>query len=357
MGYAFRLGKYYYAGQLNDDSYKNQNKKTKDIYFFAPDVRIYNQVFVNDTHSEFFRELEKELLRHHCFIHFREHKDFEALSKKWNRNARPPWGIIFFGKYRGRIVSLPELEGLLNPILGSKWFKLYYSKIVFITKRIKKQIKGIQYFSTSHLVTSVYSTLANWIIHNQYHKIGYCFGPKGSKDTLINTFRLKHKIEKLGKRSFSIKDFKIFIYDPERPDINNSKFDLRNYFNFRTDVYFINYYINSENAHNELLEYTSFKSNLPSLLRTSKDYDILIFEKDRDALAAKQWFQKKNFAFSPAFISLENNPKYISFGIKSVIIDYNTSAYLLAHAILGDIPIARSSKGFIEATARMCLRD
>ena len=119
---------------------------------------------------------------------------------------------------------------------------------------------------------------------------------------------------------------------------------------------FINYFINSENAHNELLEYI-IQTKPTFLLRTSKDYDILIFEKDRDALAAKQWFQKKNFAVSPAFISLENNPKYISFGIKSVIIDYNTSAYLLAHAILGDIPIARSSKGFIEATARMCLRD
>ena len=120
------------------------------------------------------------------------------------------------------------------------------------------------------------------------------FWTKGSKDTLINTFRLKHKIEKLGKKSFSVKDFKIFIYDPERPDLNDPKFNLRKYYNFRPDVFFINYYIDSNNVHNELLDYTSFKSNLPSLLQNTKDYDILIFEKDKDALAAKQWYQKES---------------------------------------------------------------
>lgn len=57
-----------------------------------------------------------------------------------------------------------------------------------------------------------------------------------------------------------------------------------------------------------------------------------------------------------AIISLENAPICLHKSITSCIRDWETNGYLMAHALIGDFPVARTKRGFVAAKARVMER-
>ena len=46
-------------------------------------------------------------------------------------------------------------------------------------------------------------------------------------------------------------------------------------------------------------------------------------------------------------VTLENSAKFLFQGITASAIDYDLVGYLMAHALIGDIPLRKSSRGFL----------
>lgn len=74
---------------------------------------------------------------------------------------------------------------------------------------------------------------------------------------------------------------------------------------------------------------------------------------DDQAQEALQWAEQNRVAVprDMAILSLENRPKFYHLGISSCTFDWESVGYLMAHAIIGDVPLAQTSRGFIKTRA------
>jgi hypothetical protein len=52
-----------------------------------------------------------------------------------------------------------------------------------------------------------------------------------------------------------------------------------------------------------------------------------------------------------SLVSLDNDPRFYHLGLTYCGPDWDTIGYQMAHAIIGDFPVARTSKGFIKTKA------
>jgi DNA-binding LacI/PurR family transcriptional regulator len=99
----------------------------------------------------------------------------------------------------------------------------------------------------------------------------------------------------------------------------------------------------------------STAARLDEALALHRTADIWIFNQDQDAAAAVRWAQERRIEI-PARVSvltLENNPQNYELGISLCEPDWEHAGYLLAHAIIGDFPIEKTSKGFLRTRARV----
>ncbi|MBN1671389.1 MAG: GntR family transcriptional regulator [Kiritimatiellae bacterium] len=94
------------------------------------------------------------------------------------------------------------------------------------------------------------------------------------------------------------------------------------------------------------------------LEETRERPSVHIFAHDRAALRALAWARKRRLAV-PADVSvvtLEDNPAFLTEGLAACCMDWNTTGYLMAHALIGDIPVNRTRKGFLRVRCRVIER-
>jgi len=77
---------------------------------------------------------------------------------------------------------------------------------------------------------------------------------------------------------------------------------------------------------------------------------VWVFANDACAEQAYTWLRDSGIRIPEdmSIIGLENNPRYFSLGITSVTKDFDTMGCSMAHAIIGDIPLARTSSGALQ---------
>jgi hypothetical protein len=87
-------------------------------------------------------------------------------------------------------------------------------------------------------------------------------------------------------------------------------------------------------------------------------HETWIFPDDTQAVRAIEWCNARAIGIPDniAIVGYENDPAYYHYGITSCIIDWDTIGYLLAHAAIGDISIARTSKRYIQTNASIIQR-
>lgn len=56
---------------------------------------------------------------------------------------------------------------------------------------------------------------------------------------------------------------------------------------------------------------------------------------------------------SSRLVSLDNDPRFYHLGLSRCEIDWHNLGYLMAHALMGDIPVAVTSEGYLEPVARV----
>jgi DNA-binding LacI/PurR family transcriptional regulator len=84
-----------------------------------------------------------------------------------------------------------------------------------------------------------------------------------------------------------------------------------------------------------------------------------LFARDATALAALQWAQTRRIKVPRTLeiLSFENSPDSPAHGLSCCVADWDRIGYLLAHALIGDVPVERSRKGFIRMSAMVIERE
>jgi hypothetical protein len=83
-----------------------------------------------------------------------------------------------------------------------------------------------------------------------------------------------------------------------------------------------------------------------------------VFVTDRDAADACAWCRSHGVSVPDdvSVIGLQNEPGYYHLGISTCSPDWPAVGYLMAHAVVGGIPVGTTTKGFLRTRARMVER-
>lgn len=93
--------------------------------------------------------------------------------------------------------------------------------------------------------------------------------------------------------------------------------------------------------------------SLDEVLDAAREIDTWVFQFDSDAESALAYLADRGVRVpeETAVISLENRERFFHLGLTSCTPDLQTIGYLMAHAVLGDVPVARTSHGFLRTEA------
>jgi DNA-binding LacI/PurR family transcriptional regulator len=84
-----------------------------------------------------------------------------------------------------------------------------------------------------------------------------------------------------------------------------------------------------------------------------------VFEQERNAALALDWCRERRMQVprQVSIVGLENRREYADRGITACVRDWETMGYLMAHALIGDIPLQRTRRGFIAYGALLLERE
>jgi len=99
-----------------------------------------------------------------------------------------------------------------------------------------------------------------------------------------------------------------------------------------------------------ILRQVTVSNEIPSCFDQYMAADTWVFGQDAHAAAACAYLEEQGQRPGKkiAVIGVENDPAYYHLGITSCVEDWDTIGYLMAHAVLRDIPIARTTRRFIK---------
>lgn len=88
------------------------------------------------------------------------------------------------------------------------------------------------------------------------------------------------------------------------------------------------------------------------------DADAWLFARDGDAVKALDYCASKGIRVPRdlSIIGLSNDRQHLDRGITTCVEDWDTIGYQMAHALVGDVPVARTGRGFVRAAALMVER-
>ncbi len=93
--------------------------------------------------------------------------------------------------------------------------------------------------------------------------------------------------------------------------------------------------------------------DIEQAFQACRQSDIWVFQYGRDAARALEWLDKRGIAVPGdlSVMSLEDREEFFHLGLTTCAPDWHTIGYLMAHALIGDIPVARTSHGYLRTEA------
>jgi DNA-binding LacI/PurR family transcriptional regulator len=100
---------------------------------------------------------------------------------------------------------------------------------------------------------------------------------------------------------------------------------------------------------------TDVSNSFDEVFSSIKGRSLLIFQRDSEAAEALEWcrLHRKKVPDTIAIIGLNNNPRFFHLGITTCVPDWRSIGYLMAHTILRDIPVEKTTRGYIRTRVRM----
>jgi DNA-binding LacI/PurR family transcriptional regulator len=103
----------------------------------------------------------------------------------------------------------------------------------------------------------------------------------------------------------------------------------------------------------QIEEHVSLCGTIDEALAGFRKGDLWVFERDRHASHALQWASDHRVPVPRdiSIMGLENDPAFFDRGITTCIMDWETIGYLLAHVLIGDFAVERTSRGFVRTAS------
>ena len=307
---------------------------------------------------EAYDDLEQELSAHGVTLRFSHIKEFDLLARKWNARDNYPRGILFWN------VSAPMLGSLKAGIDTMRWKAQHSAPAILAIggapkgKPLLAHAPDIIHIAPGSIHTIQARMIADFVIERTYRHVYLFFDESreyaGGFMFLMRIWpEIKHRNPRIevkymvcprtaagGKQRFFER------VQQARKHIGQHYKEL---FSYKLHA--------QERQRFEDMAADVTVSRKPSWESCARP-SLWIFSDPHIVHGAREW-AAKNRIHTPGEISLlsiGDHESYISKGISACIVDWHTIGYQMAHALLRDHPVARTSRGFLRLQTRIIER-
>lgn len=352
-GRIHRAGKSFLAGKFS----ANVGLGTRrPVYLIRSGSGDFSRVFTTEFLARAYLAMDAVLSRRSYFLKFAGTDDLPVLQRRWLRGDETPYGLV--------LVEMTEKHGerLLRPLgdflrrHARKHHRLpvvidwYYGKLHVTAP-------GMVLFSRGHILTTLCRTLAAFVRAGHARAATFylnCASRLWEKwDVLFAFHRLLYEMRDLLTREGPHFVLECGDASPERVAILREKL-LRGAEQFARTT---------SRATSQLLgralENTRFVASAREDWERSRKTGLCVVQSSNLAAHVLDDLQGRGVHVpgSTTILALEDDLRFTHRGLSCCVPDWDTIGYNLAHHIIGDYPVARTTKGFIRSTAWLRHRE
>lgn len=319
-----------------------------DVVLFDSDPESFRSMVQKSPLSGVLQSMELFLLRRGITLRYALLESFQETCDMWCNSGTVPAGLVFHGVNQEKYEQIqPSIKHLRSRTPDNR-----PPVLLFCKEPIRKKLSKIFLASEGNMNTTFYRKVARFVCEGKYSNVRYFVNGTKSKKSFPYYLKFRTELKHLEP------DMPLRIYfipgnnglDLERILIRSGekKAELHNPI---LDKYT---HTSVQTIRNEITVVNEF---LPSQDIPAKK-SLWIFSHDDDAARALDWAHENGIEVPEtlSIMGLTNDPRFFHRGITSAIRDSQTTGYLCAHALIGDFPVARTTKGFIRPEAHVLKR-
>ncbi len=344
QGLIERVGKTFWVGTLGEIV---RTRPQKEVVFFQHESDDFSIPFQRDNMlAQPYQKMERELMEYGFKLTFATTDNVASVFRGWMSKGAMPHGLVFYAFDDTRLQAVAEplrrllkVGGAGRPSVLMEWAHGNYRKVP----------RGCTVVSRGNIATVVARELARYAVGKK-HRSATVFFDESSPGCwdFWSLIKIRTELKALDE-SFTVGyALRADKQTRDAKDHIEQRFGIVSEEHAR---YLLGKYRGGslEELAREMVLTVDMERAFPACAHR----DLWIFPSEHHASLAVAWARKNGMSVPRdlAIVGLENNPKYYHLGISSCTFDWETTGYLMAHAIIGDFPVRKSSKGFLKTRA------
>ena len=299
-----------------------------------------------------FSAMEHELHNHRLRIRFENPAKLDLFLRSDAIARSEHAGVCITGVTHRRYGRLHSAIAGLGPVLSQT------GKKILLCGVHARRPRNAHYFCHGTIITNVVRTAADYCASRGFQDIGLIF--REDEEDISNVRFLFRFISEMLVRNPHARI--MFLIQPRHPGQAPEEIFKRTV-SYRTSGHF-------EYLEGLLSKYRPMSMpQLYKLVTVGDDIDDLLRRAPRGSMwlcgtadtarACLGWYESRRVSIpsEAAILCFDEDPSLSLKGIASCVPDWHTIGYLMAHALIGDIPIRKSRKGYLRTPAVLFQRD
>jgi len=344
-GMVARAGRTYRVGTFGD---MLRPGTLREIVLIREGTKDFARLFTRDELAQAYRKMERELLANGFVLHFRTRPELEPEVKLWRRLKRLPHGLALRVNDEADFPECRRLWDDAKRCAGALGRPA--PNLLMDCNRIPLSgwPRGAHLISRGNIITTNARALAHYLVQRRYRQTVFFPEPgAGSPGSWLAKHRseLKHldrdfvfraaAVPRAGRRQSLSRLGKELAATISVPRTGQH---LSKYRKVPAQV---------------LLDESTVLPGYEAVHARFPNARIWVFARDERAAEALHWAQRKGLEVPStlSILSSEHAPEFYHLGLTCCFPDHEQIGYQMAHALIGDFPVARTSKGFIRTRA------
>ena len=345
-GHVTKVGRSYWIGSLKNQIHPSGKKR---VYLFIRNEEELSNIFRGSALGHAFRKMEDVLGSSGYLLQYAFLDSLEQLVKNWHESDEYPYGCIMYG------LDHTDLDRIQEPL----------ARIAALGKRRRMPLVidwggtadprlpgGAFLFPRANIGTTVARTLARFLTAKKFGAAVFFMdfrnlyrNPTGIiafYDFIRFRTELKHVAPGFAYRLAMLE---MSAEEAARP---LSAYVREDFLARPLDKY-------EPVPASAVAAEIRYHQGAAAAFDAYAECGCWVFQRDHHAKEALDWARarKKAVPRDLSIISLESDPAYYHHGFTRCEPDWEGAGYLMAHVVVGDIPIERTSKGFVRVRARV----
>lgn len=341
MDYVEKIGKTYWVGRF--ENLVNPGQRN-EVYFFRFGGTDFRDIFQSDPIALAFQKMERELYSHGYFLHPEDAEKLFDLAHDWERKKKYPAGLLFHAVTEAHQAFLLQFLEKFPGLKKSRVRILVHGSKGDLSPLARK----VHVISRGNVDTNVARVMAHYLLSQGHREANFSFDESELSGT--SHFHWFFKIAMAVKTIVPDFVFRSIV----KPNPNSSRqgpfFQSLNpsYQRYLSEKY-------PKVSLRNLEEHLYFTDDVMETCARFPSTKVWLFSHDEKAAEALTWLKRKGIHVPEdlQLIGFENDPRYYHLGLSCCSADWEQLGYAMAHALIGDIQLAKSNRGFIKVRCQM----